>query len=67
MLDTRTRGDIPDKKLSIVMVLYSRMTLLDLIGPAQPRRSTWVRRIRQVQRWSRLRSGYLTPLPNVRR
>lgn len=34
MLDTQSSGDMPEKKLSVAMVLYPRMTLLDLIGPA---------------------------------
>jgi cyclohexyl-isocyanide hydratase len=34
MLDTQSSRDIVKKKLSVAMVLYPRMTLLDLIGPA---------------------------------
>src|ERR1700722_8590516 len=34
MVDVRVASDIPDRKLSIAMVLFPRMTLLDLIGPA---------------------------------
>ena len=34
MLDMQSTADLPPKKLSIAMVLFSRMTLLDLIGPA---------------------------------
>ena len=34
MLDTQSSGDMPKKKLSVAMVLYPRMTLLDFIGPA---------------------------------
>jgi cyclohexyl-isocyanide hydratase len=34
MVDVHAVSDIPDRKLSIAMVLFPRMTLLDLIGPA---------------------------------
>jgi hypothetical protein len=34
MVDVRAVSDIPDRKLSIAMVLFPRMTLLHLIGPA---------------------------------
>ncbi|WP_050044064.1 DJ-1/PfpI family protein [Bradyrhizobium sp. LTSPM299] len=34
MANAPTNGDRPDRKLSIAMVLFPRLTLLDLIGPA---------------------------------
>jgi cyclohexyl-isocyanide hydratase len=34
MLDIQTDVGIPDRKLSVAMVLFPRVTLLDLIGPA---------------------------------